>query len=102
MGGPLRRGLRLGERLLAGCCSFCLLGGVTCLVFYLLFEDLDLSLPEGAQSSGFGTDARVRREESERREALRTELSEIDGWGFTARRRRREVRAKLAALGEAE
>ena len=44
----------------------------------------------------------MRREETERREALRTELSEIDGWGFTARRRRREVRAKLAALGEAE
>ena len=55
-----------------------------------------------AGALGFGTDARVRREENERREALRTELSEIDGWGFTARRRRREVRAKLAALGEAE
>jgi hypothetical protein len=55
-----------------------------------------------AGALGFGTDARVRREENERREALWTELSEIDGWGFTARRRRREVRAKLAALGEAE
>ena len=56
----------------------------------------------GAATASGLAGARVRREESERREALRTELSEIDGWGFTARRRRREVRAKLAALGEAE
>jgi len=55
-----------------------------------------------ASALSFGTEARAKREENERREALRAELSAIDGWGFEARRRRREVRAKLAALGEAE
>lgn len=55
-----------------------------------------------ASALSFGTEARAKREENERREALRAELSAIDGWGFEARRRRREVRAKLATLGEAE
>ena len=55
-----------------------------------------------ASALSFGTEARAKREENERREALWAELSAIDGWGFEARRRRREVRAKLAALGEAE
>lgn len=56
-----------------------------------------VSAVAGGLASALAPGVEARRT-SERREALRRELAEENGWGFGARARRRELREEIAAL----